>query len=1161
MANMNLAKLKTYAPEARRDFIQAMTDRASFYGLTAEKIEPIDVRGDVAVIAGRDHPRAIAEKRKKLEARVGCVGFKQTMEAMAYTWFNRLVAIRFMELHGYLDHGYRVLSHPDGKMTPEILERAEHVELPGLSKDRAIDLKLEGNKESELYRLLLTAQCNALHKAMPFLFERIDDETELLLPDNLLHSDSLVRKLIDGIDEDDWKEVEVIGWLYQFYISEKKSEVFAGLKKNTKITPENIPAATQLFTPHWIVRFLVENSLGRLWMLNRPNSNLRERMAYYIASEQPKEDFLRISSPEEIKVCDLACGSGHMLTYAFDLLHAIYQEEGYEASDIPSLILTHNLHGIEIDERAGALAAFALTMKATERRKRFLRTGLQPNICIVKPVKFEANELANYMDLIGRDLFSAPLRETLMQFGEADNLGSLIRPVVTDVVGVRQIIETKDIGGNLFLHDVNERVLAVLRMVEFLSPKYQVVVANPPYMNATGMNAFMKSWSERNYPDSSSDAFSMFIERACALNVSGGLVAMVTMQNWLFLSSFEALRDKLLEQFTLRCLCQIGYNSFPEMNSKVAQAAAFVIENTPSAGRGIFFNLNDAPQSADKGRVYLEKLKSRDFFSPNPADFRGIPGSPIAYWATDKIYAAFESSELLSQHAAVGKGLDTGDNDRFMRLWHEVAKETDKWVPCQKGGPFRKWYGNNDFLLNWEDDGKALKEFPKSNLRNAHNYFRAGISWTRVSSAPPAFRRFDEGQLFESTGPCVFANDLPDDAVLGLLNSNFARVVLGMLAPSLDFQSGHVSKIPVPAGIKCFDTSAASKCVGYSRSDWNEYETSWDFTMLPLLANEHRSETLQSTYGNLRGHWGVVTKAMQQLEEENNRIFIDAYDLQDELESKVPLEEITLTCNPAYRYDGKKSGAELDALLVADTMREFVSYAVGCMFGRYSLDAPSLILANQGDGMKDYLSKVPNPTFEVVANNVIPVLDGDWFADDITASFARFLRITFGEKGFQENLAFIETSLGKDIRKYFTREFFNDHVKRYKKRPIYWLFSSGKHRAFQCLIYLHRYNEGTLARIRTEHVIPLQGQITSRIDTIEGEKVKASSTSHLKKLQKEQEELKKQRTELLSFDERLKHFADQKISLDLDDGVKFNYGKFGDLLAEAKAITGGKDDE
>jgi hypothetical protein len=447
MASMNLSKLKTYAPEARRDFIQAMTDRAAFYGLTAKKIEPVDVRGDVAVIAGRDHPRAIAGKRQKLEARVARDGFDQTMEAMAYTWFNRLVAIRFMELHGYLDHGYRVLSHPDGKLMPEILEHAEHVELPGLTKDRAIDLKLEGNKESELYRLLLTAQCNALHKAMPFLFERIDDETELLLPDNLLHSDSLVRKLVDGIDEDDWREVEVIGWLYQFYISEKKVQVFAGLKKNKKITHENIPAATQLFTPHWIVRYLLENSLGRLWMLNRPNSKLREQMDYYVAPEQPEGDFLRLSSPEEIKVCDLACGSGHMLTYAFDLLHAIYQEEGYDAADIPGLILTHNLHGIEIDKLAGTLAAFALTMKAAARRKRFLRRGMQPNVCVLEPVRFEAGELNDYMDVIGRDLFTAPLREALTQFAEADNFGSLIRPAVTDVAGVRQIIEGKDVGG------------------------------------------------------------------------------------------------------------------------------------------------------------------------------------------------------------------------------------------------------------------------------------------------------------------------------------------------------------------------------------------------------------------------------------------------------------------------------------------------------------------------------------------------------------------------------------------------------------------------------------------------------------------------------------------------------------------------------------------
>jgi hypothetical protein len=527
---INTNALKTYAPKARKDFIAAMITRAAKFGITKKEIAEQREQGDVVIVGADALPKKVGEQRKKLVGRIKKHGFEQAIEAVAYTWFNRLVAIRHMELHGLLDHGYRVLSHPSGKELPEILEHAEHLDLPGLDKSKVIDLKLDGTKDAELYRMLLIAQCNALHRAMPFLFERIDDETELLLPDNLLHSDSLIRKLVAAIDEADWQDIEVIGWLYQFYISEKKDEVFAGLKKNQKITADKIPAATQLFTPHWIVRYLVENSLGRLWLLNRPDSPLAEQMDYYIAPEEPETDFLKIGKPEEIKVCDPACGSGHMLTYAFDLLHAIYEEEGYDPKEIPAHILKNNLTGIELDDRAGALAAFALAMKAAEKlgRRRFLQMEERPDIVVLQDVTFTPEEMTDVQAVVGRDLFTDELRETLLQFSEAKNFGSLIMPKLRDPAATLRVVEARDFSSDLLLKEVQDRVVAVLKMAEALSSSYHVVLANPPYMASGGMNKDLKEFVSSKFPNSKTDLFSTFVERCLSAAVDKGLVAMVT---------------------------------------------------------------------------------------------------------------------------------------------------------------------------------------------------------------------------------------------------------------------------------------------------------------------------------------------------------------------------------------------------------------------------------------------------------------------------------------------------------------------------------------------------------------------------------------------------------------------------------------------------------
>ena len=590
---------------------------------------------------------------RELEGEIVKSSRDQVVERVAYTWFNRFCALRFMDANGYT--GTRVVSPAEGQTRPEILAEAaagvisEEVPEAISTQVRALldNRTPSRDPQGEAYRLLVVASCNHWHGAMPFMFEMIADYTELLMPEDLLSANSLLARMRVVMTEESCKDVEIIGWLYQFYISEKKDEVFAGLKKNQKIMRANIPAATQLFTPHWIVRYLVENSLGRLWLLNRPASRLREQMDYYIPLETPDEDFHRITRPEEIKICDPACGSGHMLTYAFDLLRAIYEEEGYGAAEIPGLILKHNLYGIEIDGRAGALAAFALTMKARGVQRRFFRRGVTPNICVLMNVAFELREVAEYTQAVGADLVT----ETLGQFAEADNFGSLIVPALPDVAQVWRVIAAKALESNLLLRDLHSRVLTVLRMTDFLSSKYHVVVTNPPYMGGKGMNGRLGVWAKENYPNSKSDLFAMFMERALAMTLDHGMIAMVTIQNWMFLSSFEDLRKNIIEGYRISSLLQIGYNSFPELNSKVVQAAAFVIERFSRNRIGTYVNANDVPQSENKDEVFKNKKEKMGFFRISSENFRRIPGSPIAYWVTEALFNAFTGKAALIERA------------------------------------------------------------------------------------------------------------------------------------------------------------------------------------------------------------------------------------------------------------------------------------------------------------------------------------------------------------------------------------------------------------------------------------------------------------------------------------------------------------------------------
>jgi SAM-dependent methyltransferase len=1196
---MNRTTLKNYAPQARRDFIQAMTDRAAYFGLTDTKSEPVVVKGDVAVIGGRSFPIAVAKKRKALEDRIKRHGFEQTMEAMAYTWFNRLVAIRFMELHGYLEHGYRVLSHPEGKPTPEILEHAEHVELPGVKKEAVIDLKLAGNKEGELYRLLLTSQCNALHTAMPFLFEKIEGETELLLPDNLLNSDSLMRKLVGEIEEEDWNEVEIIGWLYQFYISEKKDEVIGKV-----VASEDIPAATQLFTPNWIVKYLVHNTLGRQWLATYPQSALRQQMEYYIepAEQTPEvqEQLKAITptslNPEELTLLDPACGSGHILVEAYDLFKEIYQERAYRAKDIPALILQKNLFGMEIDDRAAQLAAFALMMKARADDRRIFDSEAKPNIlafedsqgmnaseiyfALTSPLKGEKQgelELTapdGYLFEPDDNLFTraedekaaASRTPTTVNFSQADiasllelfknakTFGSLIQVPPKLALKLPEIENRLDtVLTHGYLTHASAHVLKpLLQQARILAQQYDAVVANPPYMGNKYYCGTLKQFIYDVFKDSKGDICAAFIEQCRGIVRTSGTAGLVTMQSWMFLSSFEKLRMQLLQSTSIISMALLGPNAFPQISGEVVQVSCFTFSPNYHRGyRGTYTRLTRGDSSEKKEAFRRAKRNTL-----TNLEFANIPGSPIIFWADRAIYKAYETFPKI--HAlTISEGQNvTGDNSRFLRLWWEVDSlkigRGNKWIFYAKGGGFRRWAGNLNDVIDWSE--QARRHFRADRICRIipeYLWYKEGVTWSYICTGDPSFRFLSKDTTFDKGGSSVFFKNEEDLwHVLGFSNSRACSYVLKLLNPTINYQVENIRAVPVPPRSEVTESvSLVKEMVLISSHDWLSYETSFGFPRTPALESAN-SKSIESSLSIASKLVNQQRTRMSELETINNRLFIDAYGLQDELSPEVPDEQITL-----YRPDREED------------IKRLLSYALGCMMGRYSLDKPGLIYAHSGN--QDFDAS-QYKTFRADDDGIIPLLEADWgIRDDATNRIVEFISLAWPQEHLEENLKFVADSLGptgseqprNTIRRYLSTGFYKHHLSMYKKRPIYWLFSSGKQRAFQCLVYLHRYQEGTLARMRTEYVIPLQGQIAARIEQLEGDKTKATSTSHRKNLQKEQDDLKKQQTELLTFEEKLKHAADQKISLDLDDGVKVNYAKFGDLLAESKAITGGKEEE
>ena len=1188
---METSNIKSYAPKARVAFMDAVAKRLNTFGISANKqgeLQVIDalVQGSVLQIGDNNFDSKLAPARQRLVQKSEQLGYAQLVEQVAYTWFNRLCAIRYMEIHGYLGHGFRVLSHPNGDKRFEILDHAQDAAKDlGLDRDRIIDLMLAGDKNEELYRELLLGQCHKLHEAMPFLFESLNDETELLLPDNLTRTDSILRGLVDGIPEEDWQQVEVIGWLYQFYISDKKDEVIGKVVKS-----EDIPAATQLFTPNWIVKYMVQNSLGAQWLATYPDSPLKEQMEYYIEpAEQTDEVNAQLKAitpeslnPEELTLIDPASGSGHILVEAYDLFKAIYLERGYRQRDIPQLILEKNLFGLDIDQRAAQLTGFALMMKGREDDRRLFERGVKLNVmAMVDSTSLDVDSLVHGIDLSQYGLNEENITGLKDLFEHATTFGSLIQvpeELASSLPALKQL--GMEANNDLFVLEAIQQLAPLVHQAEMLSMQYDTVVANPPYMGGKGMNVIVKKFTNDNFPSSKSDLFACFIERVIELSKERGRAGVVAPFVWMFLSSYQKLREKTIIETSLTSLIQLEYNAFaPAM---IPVATFTLMKSHVSNLIGSYIKLSEFKGHQNQAPKTLEALENPNcgwLYRAKSDDFKKIPGCPVAYWMSDVVRVSYDTLPALSQFSKGSTGLQTSDSARFLRFWHEVPDGCTKWVRFAKGGTYRKWFGNVEYVVNWESDGEEIKSYVslkypylKGNyglvVKNESTYFVEGVLCSRLTSGQIAFRAKAKSEIYADACTAIFPKD--QEFFLALLNSPVLKIVTE-LNPTLNFQAGDLEKLPVmqSSELRSRVVKMIREIVIDARNDWDAYERSWDFQSFPLLSNASESTvTLESSYTSWITQNQATIAEMQRLEEENNSLFIEAYGLQDELTPEVPIEQITLTVNPAYRYGIKGSEEERNARFRADTMTELVSYTIGCMMGRYSLDQESLVYAHEGnEGFDASLYK----TFPADSDGIVTIMDDEWFKSDACNRVVEFVKTVWGEDNLTENLQFIAESLCLDaitprksetavetIRRYLSTKFYKDHMQTYKKRPIYWLFSSGKEKAFECLVYLHRYNESTLSRMRTEYVTPLLGKYQAYAEQLDKQLEMAESTQDKKRLEKELKSMDKKQSELREFDDKLKHYADMRISIDLDDGVKENYGKFGDLLADVKNITGKK---
>ena len=1133
---MNKNAIKKYAIWARRELIERVSQRAMIYGITPKEVG----NPDADSVHGYLLSQTEKKQRQALIRNIQAKGFTQVMEEVAYTWFNRFAALRFMEVNGYLPSHVRVFTNDAGEFKPQILAEAIHLELDGLDMKKVYALENE-NQSEELFKYLLIVQCNALNSILPGMFQRIDDYTELLLPDYLLREGSVVEQMVTTIPEADWTDqVQIIGWLYQYYNTEPKDKVFADLKKNIKITKENIPAATQLFTPDWIVHYMVENSLGRLWLEGHPATKskfLPEHNAdgsvrvedgkwnYYLeeAEQEPevqaqlaeiRKEYAALK-PEEIRVIDPCCGSGHILCVLFDVLVQIYEDYGITPREAATKIIENNLWGLDIDERAAQLSYFAVMMKARQYDRRFFTRNVQPHVYSPKG------------------------------YPEGLEYGSLITVDALEPAPEQTNRELFDESHSLALNRYHFR--------HALSQKYHVVVTNPPYMGNSGMNLKLAEYVKKYYPDTKSDMSTVMMEQTLKMCAHTGYMSMINIPVWMFLSSFEKLREHILKENTIINMVHPGRGIFgSDFGTTCFVIAKSHIDNYIGHYRRLFDKQGEVETIEQREIRFFEE---RGKFWANQSNFSKIPGAPIAYWVSNRFVDTFNHKNV-GDIASPRKGLDSADNDRFVRWWFEpsfdklgiglMSEEAKisrkKWFPLNSGGQFRKWYGNFEKVVNWENDGFEMKAYPKAYIRAKDMYFREGLSWTKITSGKFGIRYAPKGFVFDSAGQTVFCNEGEIYYLLGLLCSEYTSYTLKLLNPTINYQVGDVANIPViiDASRKAKVTSIVKDSIAISKEDWDSFETSWDFKEHPLIGAAIQAGKIRKTTTIMQAfkEWKEVAEErflrLKKNEEEINGIFIDIYGLSDELSSEVEEKDVTVR-----RADLKRE------------IRSFISYAVGCMFGRYTLGKPGLVYAGGNWDTSAYSSFLPDK------DAIIPICDDEYFEDDIAGRFIKFVEVVYGKETLEENLRFIADALGgkgssRDaIRSYFINDFYADHLKVYQKRPIYWLFDSGKKNGFKCLIYMHRYQPDTIARIRTDYVHEQQSRYCTAIADLE-QRINGASTGERVKLNKKLTKLQDQATELRLYEEKIHHLADQMIAIDLDDGVKVNYAKFDCVLAKNK---------
>ena len=1164
---MNKNAIKSYAVWARTELMKQVSQKAYEYGVTENSLPELNTDTINDRLLSSDEKSQLNELVREVRKN----GFEHVIEEVAYTWFNRFIALRYMEVNNYLprDLRVRVFTNENNEFKPEILSEALHLEMNGLDTQKVFDY-IEQNKQEELYKYLLLTLCNEMNEYLPFMFTSINDYKTLLFPDNLLKDDSVLARLISDIDEDSWlDQVQIIGWLYQYYIQMSKDKLIHA-KKQYKT--DDVPFVTQLFTPDWIVRYLVENTLGNYYVRMNPETDLTENWEYFIKNNSSSDDIKKL---EDIKFIDPGMGSGHILVYAFDLLLSFYQENGYAARDAAELILRNNLYGLDIDERAYQLSYFSLMMKARQYNRKILTLGISPNIYCIKNVHIEQS-LKDYLatkyyvsdELINR--FNS-VNENASLFGSILDVTSLSNQDIKflyENLNYILDIQYKNLEELLFQEDIKRDLLPALRICEVLKQQYDFVVTNPPYLSSSLMPKELKQFTANAYKDCKSDMFAVFIKKCIQFSKSNGYVGMLTPYVWMFISSYKSLRNYVLNNVNISGLIQLEYNAF---EAACVPVATFILHNTSERYNGNYIKLSDFRGAENQGPRTIEAINNHDcgyYYETSTDNFRKIPGNTIAYWARQKTIELFQNHSI-SKYGTTSKGIITGDNSRFLRLWYEVDEveinfntetylecETSDyiWYPCNKGGEYRKWYGNNNYLINWKHNGELVMQKGQKKIRNCQDYldkykFIESITWTSLSSSDSSFR-YSNHALSESAGMTLFIKESMLFYTLAFLNSKLVTYLIDLLNPTLNITAGLIANLPIKIIDNTDIKNICQKNINVSKSDWDSFETSWDFKVHPLVelrlagASAWGKNTPSARISSAYKAWSMACEErfnqLKANEEELNRIFIDIYGLQDELTPEVEDKDVTVR----------------KADLVRD-IKSFISYSVGCMFGRYSLDIEGLAYAGGEWDNSKYTTFVPDK------DDIIPICDEEYFEDDIVNRFIEFVSVVYGSDTLEENLKFIADALGgkgnpKDVlRNYFLNDFFKDHCNTYQvtgsgKRPIYWLFDSGKKNGFKALVYIHRYTPDLIARMRTGYIHPQQARYRTQIELLQEQIDMAGSTSEKVKLSKQLKKINEQLLELNKYEEIVHHWADKMEPMDLDDGVKVNYAKFQELLAKIK---------